>query len=90
MLVSFVSCVYVINTGEFTISMIFTTINGTGTGELALSIETVDNIAVGNSQIDCKLPGTYVVQWKLKAMPDPSCQENCEAWLPGTYYALLC
>ena len=86
----FVSCVYVFTTGEFTISMTFTTLNGTGTGELAISIETVDNIAVGINQIDCKLPGTYEVQWQLKAVPDPNCQEHCEMWLPGTYHALLC
>ena len=70
--------------------MTFTTVNGTGTGELALSIETVDNIAVGDSQIDCKTPGTYTVEWKLKAVPDPNCEGPCEMWLPGTYYASLC
>ena len=77
-------------TGEFTFFMTFTTDNGTGTGELVLSIKTVDNIAVGNSQIDCKLPGTYSVEWKLKAVPDPNCEGACELWLPGTYYASLC
>ena len=66
--------------------MSFTTVNGTGTGELAISIDTVDRIQVGDAEIDCKSPGSYNVEWDLKAVPDPDCEEPpCEMWLPGTY-----
>ena len=60
--------------------------NGTGTGELAISIDTVDGIPVGDAEVDCKSPGSYNVGWDLKAVPDPDCQEPPrEMWLPGTY-----
>ena len=66
--------------------MSFMTTNGTGTGELAISIETVDGIPVGDAEIDCELPGSYNVGWNLDAEPNPDCEEPpCEEWLPGTY-----
>ena len=73
-------------TGQFVFAMNFTTINGTGTGELAISIDTVDGIPVGNAHFDCSNPGTYNVGWTLDAEPSSDCENPpCEMWLPGTY-----
>ena len=41
---------------------------------------------VGEAEIDCKSPGSYNVEWDLKAVPDPNCEQPpCEMWLPGAY-----
>ena len=70
--------------------MTYTTTNGTGTGELAIGIETVDGIPVGDDELNCNEPGTYTVGWNLRAVPDSNCQEPpCEEWLPGTYKVTL-
>ena len=71
--------------------MSFMTVNGTGTGELAIPIDTVDRIQVGpDAEIDCKSLGCYTVEWDLKAVPDPDCEQSpCEMWLPGTYNIIL-
>ena len=66
--------------------MSFMTVNGTGTGELAISIDTVNRILVEEAKLDCKSPGSYNVECDLKAVPDPECEQPpCEMWLPGTY-----
>ena len=66
--------------------MNFKTVNGTGTGELVISIDTVDGIPVEDGEIDCKSPGAYNVGWTLNAEPNSDCQDPpCEMWLPGTY-----
>ena len=70
--------------------MSFMTVNGMGTGELAISIDTVDGIQVGDAEIDCKSPDCYNVEQDLKAVPDPDCEQPpCEMWLPGTYNVTL-
>ena len=62
------------------------TVNGIGTAELAISIDTVDGIPIGDAEINCKSPGNYNVEWDLKAVPDSDCEQPpCEMWLPGTY-----
>ena len=66
--------------------MTFTTVNGTGTGELVIAIKTVDRIPVEDGEISCEQPGTYNVQWNLNAVPNSNCQNPpCEEWLPGIY-----
>lgn len=77
---------YLYFTGQFIFAMNFTTVNGTGTGELAISIDTVDGIPVGDDEFNCNLPGTYNVGWTLNAEPSSDCETPpCEMWLPGTY-----
>ena len=66
--------------------MSFMTVNGTGTGELAISIDTVDDIPIEDAEIDCKSLGSYSVEWDLKAVPDFDYEQPpCEMWLPGTW-----
>ena len=69
--------------------MTYVSKNGTGTGEVGIFIGTVDGIPAENSQLNvAQNPGTYSVQWDLKAEPDPNCdpsQGPCEKWLPGLY-----
>ena len=79
-------CLVAFSQGPFTFTMTFMTNNGTGTGELAISIDTVDGIPVEDGEIVCKSPGTYTAQWNLNAVPDSNCQEPpCEMWLPRVY-----
>ena len=67
----------------------FTTLNGTGTGEISLLINTKDGIPLGQRVLSEPLdPGTYTDEWKVTAAPDPNCdptQGPCEMWLPGNY-----
>eukprot|EP00047_Mylnosiga_fluctuans_P001514 m.220677 g.220677 ORF g.220677 m.220677 type:complete len:258 (+) comp10434_c0_seq1:1193-1966(+) len=73
----------------FEFDMMYTSVNGTGTGEVSLEIKTVDGIPLGASDYNpAAKPGQYGGKWQVKAAPDPSCdptQEECENWLPGTY-----
>ena len=75
--------------GDFEIMMNFTTVKGTGTGEYSVLIKTVDGIPLGQSTLtEPKLPGTYEIDWKVSAAPDPDCdptQGPCETWQPGNY-----
>ncbi len=69
--------------------MSYKTINGTGTGEISLNIETQDLIPIGQSELFIpQNPGTYNVTWNASAKPDPNCdptQGPCEMWIPGNY-----
>lgn len=75
--------------GEFDIGLTYVSKNGTGTGELDIEIRTVDGIPVGDNFLqEMESAGTYPVNIKLKAVPDPDCdptQGFCEEWLPGNY-----
>ncbi|KAL5009317.1 hypothetical protein ScPMuIL_014898 [Solemya velum] len=75
--------------GLFIIDIEYSSENGTGTGELAVAIQTVDGIPVGGSfLLEAQEPGTYKGNIQLKAVPDPDCdptQDICEGWLPGQY-----
>jgi len=79
----------IIYAGLFQFPMTYVSKNGTGTGEVGISIQTVDGIPVEDFQLNvAQNPGTYSVQWNLKAEPDPNCdpsQGPCEKWLPGVY-----
>lgn len=76
---------------KFVVTMIFDTMNGTGTGEIDFLIQTVDGIPVGNNDLSEPLaPGSYNVTWHMRAKPDPNCdptQNFCEEWVPGNYTA---
>jgi len=73
----------------FAIDFTWTSLNGTGTGELDIDIECPDKIPVGTGfLLEAKKPGTYSERISVTAKPDPECdptQEFCEEWLPGTY-----
>lgn len=75
--------------GEFVISFVYVSNNGTGTGEIDLRIDTVDHIPVGENFLhELAKAGTYDGSFKLKAEPDPSCdptQQPCEQWEAGVY-----
>lgn len=80
---------YACTGSDFEIDMSFQTVNGTGTGEVALEILTVDNIPLGDSQLLLPQdPGSYNAKWTVTAEADPDCdptQGPCEMWLPGNY-----
>ena len=66
------------------------TLNGMGTGNAAMSINTVDGVPFSDSKLSCYSPGTYGVGWNLNTKPDPVCTHSpCEMWLPGTYNVTL-
>ncbi|KAH3844495.1 countin-1-like [Dreissena polymorpha] len=79
--------------GEFDIGFEFVSKNGTGTGELAIDIATVDGIPVGDAFLNMESPpGTYPGTIKLDAEPNPDCdptQGPCENWQPGQYIVTL-
>jgi hypothetical protein len=65
-------------------------LNGTGTGELAIEVKTIDGLDLGDSfLIESQPPGKYQERINIEAAPDPDCdptQGPCEEWLPGIYY----
>ncbi|XP_004365279.1 countin2 [Capsaspora owczarzaki ATCC 30864] len=73
----------------FTFDLDWSTINGTGTGEIILVVQTVDGLQLGDSSLlEATAPGEYVKRWQVDAKPDPDCdptQDECEEWLPGQY-----
>ncbi|CAL1529115.1 unnamed protein product [Lymnaea stagnalis] len=79
--------------GKRVINVQYVSKNGTGTGELFLFIDTVDQIPVEGSFLDePQAPGTYTPTIDLDAEPDPDCdptQDFCEEWLPGVYTATI-
>lgn len=80
--------------GTFIVDMRYTSINGTGTGEIGIEIDTVDNLPLGDSFLNLpQNPGKYDFQVKINAQPDPDCdptQGPCEQWLPGQYTVNMC
>lgn len=75
--------------GEFDVSFEYLSKNGTGTGMLAISVDTVDGIPLGDDFLNFAQPaGTYDGTIKLNAKEDPDCdptQGPCETWEPGNY-----
>ncbi|XP_069116842.1 countin-3-like [Argopecten irradians] len=75
--------------GTFRIDFGYTSVNGTGTGEIILEVDTVDGIPVESGFIhELAQPGDYTSSFSLKAEPDPNCdptQQPCEQWMPGNY-----
>ncbi len=73
--------------GDYVITMILETINGTGMGQIHLLIKA----AVGSPVMANK---TYLMdpqftnrtlKWSGKADVDPDCESNCIMWLSGKY-----
>eukprot|EP01137_Pigoraptor_chileana_P005617 Opistho-2@48933 len=73
----------------FTITLQFTSANGTGTGQINLDIETVDQESLGSSNLlESQKAGNYQVSWQVDASPDPDCdptEDDCEDWDAGDY-----
>ena len=84
---------YMYITGHFKFPMTYVSKNGTSTGEVGIFIDTADGIPVEDVQLNMpQVPGTYNVEWNLKAEPNPNCdpsQGPCENWLPGLYNATI-
>ena len=84
-------CVFTLTlTGsDFEIDLSFSTVNGTGTGEIDLEIDTVDGIPLGQNNLwEPQPPGSGNAKWTVTAAQDPDCdptQGPCEMWLPGNY-----
>jgi len=80
----------------FSIDFTYVSLNGTGTGEMVVTIHCPDRIPLeGAFLLEAKKPGTYSERITVKAEPDPRCdptQEPCEQWIPGIYNTsvLLC
>jgi len=79
----------VYHTGQFQIPVEYVSKNGTGTGQIGISIHTVDGLIIEDFELNyAQNPGTYDVEWKLDAVPDPDCNPvpgPCEYWIPGVY-----
>ena len=70
------------------ISMTYKTVNGTGTGMVALLVDTQDGFPLYDGEIiEAQSPGTYSVYWTAVAKPDPDCTFPCPKWLTGNYTA---
>jgi hypothetical protein len=67
--------------------------NGTGTGEIIIKINTIDSVPVDGSFLNLpQKPGNYAQKISINASPDPDCdptEDPCEEWLPGTYQVLI-
>lgn len=77
----------------FTLQLVYSSQNGTGTGELVIDLQTVDGIPLGDGFLmQASGPGLYNSSISVNAKPDPSCdptQQPCEQWLPGQYTATM-
>jgi hypothetical protein len=73
----------------FVTAMDYSTVNGTGTGEIVIEIQTVDGVPLGDGFLVLpQNPGKYEEKISIKAEPNPDCdptQQECENWLPGNY-----
>ena len=75
--------------GKFAVDIEYVSQNGTGTGELAIDIQTIDQVPLGTAfLLEAQKPGKYRMNIELNAQQDPDCdpsQGPCEEWLPGLY-----
>lgn len=70
----------------FEFNVTYVSRNGTGSGTIVVFIVTPDGVPVGGTFYSPFSPaGTYQDSFSIKAEWDPSCQQNCEMWLPGPY-----
>jgi hypothetical protein len=77
---------------EFTISFVYSSTNGTGTGELRIGLTTVDHQAISFNSVYIPYSttgGNFKGSGTVTATPAaPGCdptQSTCEEWLPGVY-----
>ena len=76
----------------FNADIYYISLNGTGSGELAMSIKTPDNKKIYYSYlIQSHYPGVYEEVLDLEAKSDPQCNHtinsDCVQWSPGIYNA---
>ena len=54
--------------------MMYKTVNGTGTGEIMLSIQTVDKVPLSAAFLnEAKKPGSYSERFSIDTTADPDC-----------------
>ncbi|CAF0717260.1 unnamed protein product [Adineta steineri] len=74
---------------KIAIDFVYVSKNGTGTGEMILSIQTVDKVPLSAGLlVEAQKPGTYGDRIAIDTSPDPECdptQSQCEEWLQGVY-----
>ena len=65
----------------FLLDLTYKTVNGTGTGQLLVNIETIDAIKIAPFfLIEEKQPGTYAQRISIDTTPDPDCESaTCKA-----------
>ncbi|CAF2045091.1 unnamed protein product [Rotaria magnacalcarata] len=73
----------------FVIDFAYESMNGTGTGQLVVGIQTIDGVELSTTLlIEPQKPGRYAERISVDASPDPDCDpaaQQCEEWFPGVY-----
>ncbi|CAF3491669.1 unnamed protein product [Rotaria socialis] len=73
----------------FIIDFAYESVNGTGTGQLVINIQTIDDIEISTTfLIESLKPGRYAERITIDTSPDPTCDPGtaqCEQWYPGVY-----
>ncbi|CAF1184847.1 unnamed protein product [Rotaria sp. Silwood1] len=73
----------------FVIDFTYESVNGTGSGQLLVNIQTIDYVEILSTfLIESLKPGRYAERITVDASPDPTCDpsiEECEQWYPGVY-----
>jgi hypothetical protein len=74
---------------QFSAELQYATVNGTGTGQIYILIQTADQIQLGNAFFSAAQPtGKYALRVSIDTQPDPDCdptEDECEQWLSGDY-----
>ena len=61
----------------FSMDLVYVSHNGTGTGEIILTVKTVDKIPIsGSFLLEAQKSGTYGERVALDATPDPDCDPD--------------
>ena len=75
---------------KFAIETLFISKTGTGTGEIDVSVITVDGFPYGYDDLVQSLtPGGYNITIQDQATPSGCDQGPCEEWLPGNYTVVV-
>ena len=71
--------------GDYTITMILETIDGTGMGQISLLIKAESSVMKNKTYLMDPQFTNRTLKWVGKANMDPDCESNCKPWLPGKY-----
>lgn len=72
--------------GDYVITMILETINGTGMGQIQVLIKAAVGSPIMKKKTYLMEPqSNHTLKWDGKADVDPDCESNCMMWLPGKY-----
>jgi hypothetical protein len=62
---------------KFAIDFVYVSKNGTGTGEIIITIKTVDKVPLSSGfLLEAQKPGTYGERISLDTTPDPECDPS--------------